>query len=234
MKKSSVLILILSAICASSAMALPDSSLPVLTPFASPVMGESDFVRPGETARVDWVVTNTDVTIGQGYVFDFAHGSSATFTSSNYFYFYQLENTTSSNINTLTLNINPGNVTSAGFIVSADLDSPPFAHSLLGEAETAITGPMDPLGTTFSIPGVSFVSWVFVFPALLSGEFSTVLFLTSNLPPEYMPSIMDAGAPALSGTLPAPPLSDPPPIPEPISVLLIGTAITGLLFRKRR
>ncbi|MCB1196029.1 hypothetical protein KDK77_07575 [bacterium] len=231
MKKSSVLILLVSIICASSVMALP--SLPTLTPFTSPVMGESDFIRPGETARVDWVVTNTDVTASQGYSFDFAHGSSATFAASNYFYFYQLENTTSSNINTLTLNINPANVTSAGFIASVNLDSPPFSHSLSGEVETAIIGPMDPLGTTFSIPGVSFVSWVFIFPSLLSGEFSTVLFLTSNLPPEYMPSIMDAGAPALAGTLPAPPLADPPPIPEPISVLLIGSAVAGLLFKRK-
>ena len=159
--------------------------------------GESLFTRTGETSRVDWMVTDTNLTANMQFSFDFGYGDQSAFDSSTYFYFYQIENTMPSSINTLMLNVNPDNITSAGSLVSVDLDSAPFSHFVALETELATTGPVNPTATTLSVPGVSHITWTFSAPQLLSGEFSTVLFLTSNVPPIFQLSHIGAGSPAL-------------------------------------
>ena len=197
------------------------------------ISGEALFVRSGEIARVDWMVTDTNPTANMQFSFDFGHGDQTAFDGSTYFYFYQIENTMPSIINTLMLNVNPDNINSAGFLVSVDLDSAPFSHFVALESETATTGPINPTTTTLSVPGVSHITWSFSNPQLLEGEYSTVLFLTSNVPPIFQLSHIGAGSPALPGTLPTPPLADVV-IPEPFSMMLLGSSLIGLVIRKKR
>ena len=237
-KYSSILfVLCMTVFVAAKVVALP--TLPSLAPLNPPsptaVQGESDYIRPitGEIAHVDWIVTPTDLTSGQGFTSSFFHGDSTGFNSSKYYYFYQIENTTSSNISTLMLNVNPANIKSAGFLMHVDLDSAPFSHFVPLESETASTGPIDPSSTLLSIPGVSHVTWMFHVPIIGVGEYSTVLFLSSDVLPQYQLSHIGAGSPALAGTLPAPSLSNVV-IPEPLSIMLLGSTIVGIILRRRK
>lgn len=231
----------------SQAYALP--VLPDLYTAHLPVAGESDFVRSGDTAHVDWIVMKKDQLPDlSAYSFVFASnaGDLASFNDSEYFYFYQISNTTDDVIEVLQLNISPSSIETVGFIMNLDLDLSPFFHdvayfgNLAGESESATLGPINPgipagtqNGARF-VPtgGNPYVSWMFETPSYLApNQESTILFLTSNYAPHYNPGIMGAGWPALNGILPTPPF--PSQIPEPVSMGLIGLSILGLFIKKR-
>ena len=188
---------------------------------------------------VDYIVSDTDLASGipeSSFVFSTIQGSAppykgdkTTYDDSVYFYYYQLENFSPESLSTikqLTLNIFADCVCSSGFIIGADLDDiSTFDHNIAGEHENVVTV-RDP--DTADFDDISYPNnqtWAFSPTELAIGGESSVLFLTSMLPPGISPAYALDGTP-YAGELPV-------PVPEPFSIILIGSGILGLYIRKK-
>ncbi len=219
----------------------------VSSSFAARVIpdGEATFVsmHSGQ-AYVDYIVSDTDLATGipaANFIFSTIggvappyKGDKAAYDASTYYYYYQIENDNIDSLTTLkqlTLNFfDPAVVISAGFISDADLDDvTTFNHNVAGEHEN-VSSLRDP--DTSDFDEVSFPpnqTWAFSPTELAIGGESTVLFITSDKQPVLTPAYMLDGTP-FYGDLYVPESE----IPEPFSIMLIGSGLVGLIIKRRK
>lgn len=226
-------------------------ALPNLGTATYPLRGESDLYRDGRTSRVDWVVSRTPLTTGASQSdFNFAYnfntgtfqGDYTTYAdNSSWYYYYQIENTSGNFATSFALKLEPNSVITAGFILNVDLDTDlDISHldtdvGLAGELESGTAGtPVNFTSASFdSNPPVPNISLNFAF-GFKSGFESTVFFITSDSPPEYLIAELLPGAQGPEGMLPVPMQFHDFTIPEPTSMILIGISAVMLGFRKKR
>ncbi len=233
MKRSiGLLSLVLLAFLATNLFAT--TTLPTVpTSLSNPFMGESDFIRGSEIAHVDWIVAMEDLA-DSGTTFQFVEGDATSYAESTYFYFYQVENTTLSSISNFAINLEPDTVLSAGWLLSEDIDSSPFNHTVPLEDESSF-GTVNPSLGTFNNNSTSpNVAWTFTVTGdpnsgLAPGSSSSILFITSNEPPVYSNAILLSGYPAYSSIVPAPAAS----VPEPSVMFMVGWGIVAFFFRRK-
>lgn len=160
-------------------------------------------------------------------------GTKALYDISAYYYYYQLENnslTSLTTLNQLTLNLNAGTVLTAGYILGSDLDDvATFDHNIVGDNEDIVVDrpPDDSDFDSISFPQNQ--TWSFSSPELAIGAESTVLFITCERPPVFSPAFALDGTP-FAGDLPIP----GPLVPEPFSMVLLGSSLMGLFMMKRK
>jgi len=234
-----VLFVFLTKVC----FALPLPSIP--DPFTGTLKGESEFYRSstGETIYADWIVSTQDLAShidDSNFVFSVltndpgnTRGNKTLYNASTYYYYYQLENDNVSNnnlVNAFSLDLDPNVVVSAGYITDVDLDIDLLElHNLTGEAENNTNGEISPDSSKFTpIGSTPHQNWSF---DLASGDETTVLFLTCFMPPEYSPASGLSGAYAYDGYLPIPTLDT---VPEPISIVLLGSSLLALFYKKKK
>ncbi|MCD6459689.1 hypothetical protein J7L67_03360 [bacterium] len=237
-------VLIAPIIFSGNLFALPLPYLPY-NGFSGSVKGESMHVRPnGHTQEVfiDWIVSDHDLmpqNIGAGdFTFSTVIGGSggqkgdkAAYDASKYYYYYQIENDNVYNndvLNTLSVDLDPDLIISAGYVTALDIDVDLLeTHDLLGEQENVNGTIVDPDQSKFVQVGLTpHQNWEFNL-GLLFGEESSILFLTSNVPPDYTFSSLLSGSRSYDGMLPI------PAIPEPFSMLLLSVGCIVLYIRKR-
>ena len=227
-----------------SLLALDLPNLPYYD-FTGAVMGESMHVRPNGTTQevfVDWIVSDHDL-MPQGIgALDFhfstviggsggQKGDKAAYDDSKFYYYFQIENDNLYNndvLNTLSVDLDPDLIISAGYITALDIDVDLIeTHDLLGEVENVNGNIVDPDQSKFvSVGLIPHQNWEFYF-GLLFGEESTILFLTSDTPPQYSFSSLLSGSRSYDGMLPI------PAIPEPLSMILVGFSCLVVYLRKR-
>ena len=252
MKKVLVLLSALMFLGANSSFAL---SLPTIPdPFTGVLKGESELIRPADPQQgtpeqsvfIDWIVSDHDLVPQsvQESEFNFSiltndppntRGDKAAYDASTFFYYYQLENDEDYNynvLNSLSLDLDPGVVVSAGYIVGLDIDNDLIEdHDLAGEEENNSDGEVAPDQSIFAPVGTTpHQNWQWDL-GLDFGEESTILFLTCYMPPEYSPASALAGSRSYDGLLPIP---NDNTIPEPMSMLLLGAGVVGMFLRKKR
>ena len=198
---------------------------------------------PGSFLNVDWMVIDATPF---GFAGEFA-------------YLYQVENDSAIPMLGFTINfdLGPGNLSTAGFSPSADLDVDGFFPGVLGHNTTnfpvALAGETEPavfqdldVGAVIpnvTISGGTLTSITYTWgggtnPLLASGSESGVFFLVSKLPPVYgHGQLFDTVVPSPWITTVAG--SDRIPtnlsVSEPGSLLLLGLGLSGLaLWRRRR
>ncbi len=229
--------------------------------FAASILriGESTLTKPGssENAYVDYLVTDYSLMAhNSNFVFSnttyssdpwFPSGSignQTAYDNSQFFYYYQLENASSSNLDLLTLYLDPLFITSIGYIVGADLDNvATFNHNngvsslvetLSGEHEndSAMIDDADSadFDTFDSTPNQT---WHFT-PPMLNGDNleSCVLFVTSSRGPVDS-NVYSRNGGNWSGEAPTPPRPEDS-VPEPFSMILLGSGLVGLLIKRRK
>ena len=244
MKKT--LLLVLFVFLTNACFALPLPSIP--DPFTGTLKGESEFYRSttGETIYADWIVSTQDLASNiddSNFVFSIltndpgnTRGNKALYNASTYYYYYQLENDNVNNnnvVNAFSLDLDPDVVVSAGYITDVDLDLDLLElHNLTGEAENNTNGEVDPSQSNFTPIGtIPHQNWQWNL-GLGDGEESTVLFLTCYMPPEYSPASALSGSDSYDGYLPIPGLDDA--VPEPISIVLLGSSLLALFHKKKK
>lgn len=237
---SQTIIVLLSA---TLTYALP---LPDLSTATYPLRGESDLVRGARDSYVDWIVSTTDLaTSVSSSQFRFAlnletgtdQGDHTTYANDSvWFYYYQIENTSGNFGTSFSLKLNPATVLTAGYILDVDLDTDlDITHldtdtGLAGENESAGASLVNFDSATFDPnPPQPNASLNFV-PGLSSGDESTVFFVTCTQPPEYLISELLTGPLGPEGSVPIP-LN---PIPEPVSMVLLGSGILGMYMNRKR
>ena len=230
---------------ANASFALPLPSIP--DPFVGVLKGESELYRPSsqESVFVDWIVSDHDLvpqTVSDS-AFTFSvltndppntRGDKAAYDGSAYYYYYQLENDETFNyniLNTLSLDLDPGVVVSAGYIVGLDIDDDlDDDHNIAGEEENNSDGEIAPDQSKFTpIGSTPHQNWQWDL-GLGFGEESTILFLTCMLPPVYSPASALSGSRSYDGELPIPAIA----IPEPMTMLLLGSGVFGVFLRRKR
>lgn len=210
--------------------------------YAVVLMDEATFVgfSTGKSTYVDYYVTDEGPVITPGsYTFNFIHGDATAYTDDSiWYYYYQIENPEDVSIVAFSLNIFPVTVLSAGWIDGVDLDAAPFNHTVAMEHELsgspAVSGPTSPADASFNPGGIApNVSYDFDSPTnnLTKNEFSTVLFISCKFDPTFKFSTMQNGE-TFNGSLPVP--TSPLSIPEPMSMILFGGSIVGLVIKKRK
>ncbi|MCD6460648.1 PEP-CTERM sorting domain-containing protein [bacterium] len=227
---------------ASFALSLP----PIPEPFTGILKGESQLYRPstGQSVFVDWIVSDTDLVPQSVADSDFyfslltndppnTRGDKAAYDASTYYYYYQLENDDDFNhdiLNTLSVDLDPGVVLAAGYIVGLDLDNDLITdHNLIGEEENNHNGELAPDESKFtSIGSTPHQNWAWNL-GMDFGDESTILFLSCVMPPAYGPTSALSGSRSYDGFVPVPHL-----IPEPMSMLLLASGVLGMFLRRKR
>jgi len=219
---------------------IPDS-------FTGILKGESEFYRHigDETIYADWIVATQDLAShidDSNFVFSVltndpcnTKGNKALYDASIYYYYYQLENDNANSydvINVLSLDIDPALVVSSGYIIDVDLDIDLLEfHNLTGEVENNTSGKLAPDQSKFiPVGSTPYQAWKWD-SGLFFGEESTVLFLSCLLPPEYSPTNALSGLRSYDGYLPIPTLDT---VPEPISIVLLGSSLLALFYKKKK
>lgn len=209
------------------------------------IKGEADIVRAGHpNVHVDWIVANDDLATTFG-ASDFVFinlpnydgkGNKAAYDASTWYYYYQIENTTDVSLSSLTLQfLDPDIITSMGYIEDANIDTDldNGGHTgVIGDDETTAGGTLrNPIGHKFD-PNILDPNATWTYPGINElpiGDFSTVLFLTSNTPPINDTVTILNGA-AYTGILPIPDTT----VPEPFSIILLGGSIVGMVLKRRK
>lgn len=220
-------------------------------------IGESLLTKPGstETAYVDYLVTDYSL-MDHNSSFVFASttypsdpwfpsgvvGSQTAYDNSQFFYYYQLENTSTSNLDLLTLYLEPAFIASIGYIMGADLDDVNTFNHNNGVSSLVETLSGDHENDGASIDNADSAdfdtfdstpnqTWDFD-PAMLGRDKfeSCVLFVTSSRGP-IDSTIYSRNGGSWSGEAPTPPTAA---IPEPFSMILLGSGLVGLLIRRRK
>ncbi len=247
MKQISILTILLSLfLIAGNAIALPDAQLPNLATATYPIHGESDAwftLDPSPSIpRIDWIVSQTAIidATDASYNFVYSTGNSTDYNGSLFFFYYQLENVhPTRDLGRFTIDLQDSLVVlTAGYITDIggngiSIDNAPFNHLVAGETVEANGAFVVPSSQQFTPVGDRSVAWNFD-PKMDQNESTTVLFLTCMAPPAYTEASTINGGQVWAGKVPAP--TDPDfddVIPEPMSMILLGSAVCGLVLRKR-
>lgn len=192
------------------------------------------------TTYVDYIVTDIMPDISN-MIFEFEIGDLNAFENSSlYYYFYQVENHLANDaVEYFEIQVDGSAIVTAGYISNPlDLDDVPFSHTgVPGDNEYVQVALVNPSDMAFYpggvFPGITIPDWFvwdFSFTDPVNpGEESTVLFLTSNLPPA------DTAADALvidfllEGTV-----SGPSAVPEPSAMALFLFGGLWIMRKYRR
>lgn len=197
-------------------------------------------MNTGTVVCVDWLYTNegapvTPTTPGVNFYFANNSGGANDYTNnSTWYYYYEIENPVAIDLVAFSLNVFPDSVVSTGWITGITLEDPAFGHIIPGEYEPTVATPQTPDDATFNTgtlaPNVSFD-----FGSghdITKGEGSAILFISSNNGPTTKFSSMQNGD-TFIGSLPVP-LIGTTSIPEPTSLILVGSAVLGLIRRIKK
>jgi hypothetical protein len=180
---------------------------------------------------VDWIVFGPGQWSSTG--FEVNAGNTDLDSLLNYYlYVYQLENTSGENLDWFTVDVPKDSVVSAGWVNDGDLDT---AHNsgnyanLVTEQEAASNGLRDVVFASIDNSGATpNVSWGFTLTGvngLLPGYESETMWFISPIAPVYAYAGTKDGNEAFDSPdlVPA-----PSPAPEPSTMLLMGSGLSGL------
>ncbi len=248
MKKLLFLYSIIAVLCIScESKAL--SVLPDLATASFPLRGESDLERSGRVCHVDWIISTYDLVSSTKqsdfkFAYNFAtfadQGNYTDYAGSTWFYYFQIENCSGNFATSFSVELRSEVVLTAGYVLDVDLDTDLSLSHLSTDAglsgeyddtsaqlENFTSASFDPNPPT---PNAS-LNFDFGFSP---GKESTLFFLTSHTPPEYLLAELLAGPQGPLGYLPVP--SYAPPIiiiPEPTTWLLLLSSVGVLFYLKR-
>ncbi|MDX9703015.1 MAG: PEP-CTERM sorting domain-containing protein [Candidatus Auribacterota bacterium] len=255
MKQISILTILLSLfLIAGNAIALPEAGKPDFSTIdwgvTSIVKYESDLFNTldaGSVPRVDWIVSNYAIIDANdpNYIFNFEPtlGGATEYNDSVFYFYYQVENFHSSkNVERFSIDLQDSLVVmTVSYLTTAigggvDIDNAPFNHNVdyavNPEASNALKLPSAQI---FTASGDRKVVWEFegANNEITTNTSSTIVIVTCQFEPEYtLGQGMNGGS--WGGFVPAP--TDPDfddVIPEPMSMILLGSAVCGLVLRKR-
>lgn len=232
--------------CSTVAVALP---LPNLATASYPLRGESDLNRMGRNSSIDWIVSTTDLVSSAKqsdfrFAFNFStaapQGDYATYSgSSSWYYYFQIENWSGNFATSFSLSLDPSVVLTAGYVLGVDLDTDlSLSHldtdpGLAGEYELPGAQLVDFTSASFDPNPPSPNASLNFALGFGSGKESTLFFISSYTPPQYLISELLTGPQGPEGYVPVPRRFESTVIPEPLTLIMLAVSC-GVSFLIRR